>query len=244
MSKDGRIWLSHTGLEILERCPRCFWLYYKRGIRQPEGIVSRLANRFDVVLKNYFNIFRSTGELPPMIAGKLEGKLQNPFQEKYFVRIDDQYGFFGKLDECLINEHGEYIPVDFKTSSSDPREKETLSAYQSQIDSYIFIMQENGLKVAGFGYLVYVYPDQSHNLHNGFPMIIHVAKLSGNPQNTPQKIVKAIKVLEIKMPNPSPVCPFCNWYEAMKVELGDKKLAKNTSKVKKETIHNLKLDFG
>lgn len=52
MSKDGRIWLSHTGLETLERCPRCFWLQYKKGIRQPEGIVSRLANRFDTVLKD------------------------------------------------------------------------------------------------------------------------------------------------------------------------------------------------
>lgn len=105
-------------------------------------------------------------------------------------------------------------------------------------------MKENNLKVAGFGYLVYVYPDQSPDLHNGFPMIIHVAKLSGNPQNTSQKIAHAIKVLETNMPNPAPECPFCNWYETIKVELGDKKLAKNTSKVKKQIIQNLELDFG
>jgi len=244
MSKDGRVWLSHTGLEILERCPRCFWLYYKKGIKQPEGIVSRLANRFDVVLKNYFNSFRETEELPPMVRGKLEGKLQNPFQEKYFVKIDDKYGFFGKLDECLINDKGEYIPVDFKTSSSDPREKDTLEAYKSQIDSYVFIIRENKLKVAGFGYLVYIYPDQGRNLHNGFPMIIHVAKLYGDPQNTVGKINSAIKVLGSKMPSPSADCPFCNWYEAMRVELGDKKLAKNISKTKKQIIQNLELDFG
>src|SRR3989304_298418 len=125
MSKDGRVWLSHTGLETLERCPRCFWLQYHKGIRQPEGIVSRLANRFDVVLKNYFDSFRNTQELPPMVTGKLEGKLQNPFQEKYFVRINGDYGLLGKLDECLVNEKDKYIPVDFKASSSDPREKET-----------------------------------------------------------------------------------------------------------------------
>ncbi len=244
MSKDGRVWLSHTGLEILERCPRCFWLYYKKGIRQPEGIVSRLANRFDVVLKNYFNTFRQSNELPPMVIGKLEGKLQNPFQEKYFVRINDEYGFFGKLDECLVNDFEEHIPVDFKTSSSDPREKETLSAYQSQIDSYIYIIKESELKVAGFGYLVYVYPDHGTELHNGFPMVIHVAKLAGNPQNTVGKINNAIKVLEEKIPQPHTECPFCNWYEAMKGELGDKKLAKNTSKTQKQLIQNLELDFG
>jgi len=100
MAKDGKIWLSHTGLENLGRCPRCFWLSYRRGIRQPEGIVSRLANRFDTVLKNYFNMYRP--QLPPMVEGKLEGRLQDPFQEKYFVPIDVRYGFWGKLDECLI----------------------------------------------------------------------------------------------------------------------------------------------
>lgn len=248
MSKDGRTWLSHTGLETLERCPRCFWLQYKKGIRQPEGIVSRLANRFDVILKNYFNSFRETGDLPPMVAGKLDGKLQNPFQEKYFVRINDKYGFFGKLDECLVNDLGEHIPVDFKTSSSDPREKETLSAYKSQIDSYTFIIKESRLKVAGFGYLVYVYPDQSQKLHDGFPMIIHVTKLPGTPENTVARIKNAINILEDKMPAPKPECPFCIWYETMKVELEsgpfEVKLAKNTSKAKKPSIQNLELDFG
>ena len=261
MSKDGRIWLSHTGLENLERCPRCFWLQYNKGIRQPEGIVSRLANRFDVILKNYFDSFRTTGELPPMVSGKLEGKLQNPFQEKYFVRIDDEYGFLGKLDECLINDSGEYIPVDFKTSSSDPREKETLSAYQSQIDSYIYIIAQNNMKVAGFGYLVYVYPDQSPNLHNGFPMIIHVTKITGDPQNTVKRITNAMNVLESKIPLPAPECPFCNWYEKIKTEVGEKsdikkiptiELSKplthhpliNTSSPKKKIIENLQLDFS
>lgn len=244
MSKDGRIWLSHTGLETLERCPRCFWLQYNKGIRQPEGIVSRLANRFDIVLKNYFDSFRSTGELPPLVTGKLEGKLQSPFREKYFVTVDDNYGFFGKLDECLVNDNGEHIPVDFKTSSSDPREKETLAAYQSQIDSYIFIVRESGLKVAGYGYLVYVYPDQSHELQNGFPMIIHVTKITGNPQNTIHRITNAINVLEKKMPSPKLECPFCNWYEKIKLELDEKILDKKTSKPKKEIIENLELDFG
>jgi len=254
MSKDGRVWLSHTGLENLQRCPRCFWLQYNKGIRQPEGIVSRLANQIDIILKNYFDSFRTIGELPPMVSGKLEGKLQNPFQEKYFVRIDDEYGFLGKLDECLINDAGEYIPVDFKTSSSDPREKETLSAYQSQIDSYIFIIAQNKMKVAGFGFLVYIYPDQSPNLHNGFPMVIHVTKITGDPQNTVKRITNAINVLESQMPSPKPDCPFCNWYEKIKVEVGEKnednKISlpitkeKSSSSQNKKIIENLQLDFG
>ncbi len=211
------IWLSHTGVETLERCPRCFWLQYQRGIRQPEGIVSRLANRFDTVLKNYFDSFRP--ELPPLVEGKVEGRLQDPFREKYFVKIDQSYGFWGKLDECLVNDKGELIPVDFKTASSDPREKETLAAYQSQIDDYVFIIKQNKEKVAGFGYLIYIYPDHSKDLHKGFPMIIHVAKLKGNPQNSAKRIAKAINVLEGKMPKPSAECTFCSWWQTVKREV-------------------------
>lgn len=214
MSKDGRIWLSHTGIEGLERCPRCFWLQYNKGLRQPEGIVSRLANRFDGVLKNYFDSFRGSGELPPMVEGKLEGSLQNPFQESYFVRLNDKYGFVGKLDECLVNERNELIPVDFKTSSSDPREKEILSAYQNQIDDHIFCLIENQHKVAGFGYLIFVYPDHSYHLHKGFPMIIHVVKVEGDPKKTKKRIDAGIKVIEGKMPKASEDCPFCKYRAA------------------------------
>jgi len=168
MSKDGRIWLSHSGIEGLSRCPRCFWLAYHKGIRQPEGIVSRLANRFDTVLKNYFNSFRP--DLPPMVEGKLEGKLQDPFVETYFVTIDNKYGFYGKLDECLVSKSQELIPIDFKTSSSDPRGKETLDAYQAQIDDYNFILKQNNKKIAGWGYLIYVFPDHSKYLQGKMPL--------------------------------------------------------------------------
>ncbi|OGG26842.1 hypothetical protein A2960_01600 [Candidatus Gottesmanbacteria bacterium RIFCSPLOWO2_01_FULL_39_12b] len=223
MSKDGRTWLSHTGVENLERCPRCFWLQYKKGIRQPEGIVSRLANRFDIILKNYFDNFRSSGDLPPIVKNQLEGKLQNPFQEKYFVKINDKYGFFGKLDECLVTSSGAHVPIDFKTSSSDPRNRDTLSAYQAQIDDYIYILQQNQKKIAGFGYLVYFFPDHGKELHNGFPMVIHVTKLEGNPQRSMVRISKAIEVLEGKLPGSSKTCNFCNWYEAIKKEIKPQK---------------------
>ncbi len=218
MSKDGRVWLSHTSLEVLQRCPRCFWLQVRKGIRQPEGIVSRLANRFDVVVKNYFDSYRVKNKFPPMVDGKLPGNLQNPFVEKYFVRINDKFGFYGKLDECLVDSEGRHSPVDFKTSSSDPREKETLDAYKSQIDDYVFLISENEKKVTGEGYLIYFYPDLSVELHDGFPMIVHIQKLLGNPDNTRKRIENAIKVLEEDVPSSNPECVFCKYIDIRKVE--------------------------
>jgi len=208
----NKIWLSHSGLDILYRCPRCFWLKYKKGILQPEGITSRLPDRFDRVIKKYFDKFRGGKDLPPLIRGKLDGVLESPFQEKYFCSINEKFGFWGKLDECLINSVGLYSPVDFKTASSDPRQKEVFPAYQNQLDEFSFLLEQNNKKTAGQGHLIYFYPDDSDGLHNGFPMILHIQTLKTSPKAVMPRLEEAIKVLEGKMPEPAKDCPFCQWY--------------------------------
>lgn len=208
-----KIWLSHSGIDVLYRCPRCFWLRYNKGIYQPEGIVSRLANRFDIVIKDHFDKFRVKGELPPMIQGKISEKLENPFQEKYFYSIDEKYGFWGKLDECFINSDGLYLPVDFKTSSSDPTQRQTFPSYQNQLDEYSFLMEKNNKKTAGIGHLIYFYPEYGEELHKGFPMAIHIETLTVRPGSVMERIKQAIEVIEGNMPDPSEKCPFCSWYD-------------------------------
>lgn len=207
-----KIWLSHTGLEALERCPRCFWLQYKLKIPQPEGIVSRLSNRFDRLIKNYFDIYRKQGKIPPVIEGKVEGKLVNPFKEAYFYSVDDDYGFRGNLDELLVTEEGTYTPVDHKTSSSDPRiEREMIAAYQSQLNSYAFLLESNRKKSSGIGHLIYYYPDNGDELHDGVKMAVIVKTLKTDPSTMPSRIKRAINVLENEMPKSSSTCVFCNW---------------------------------
>lgn len=218
MMKKDKIWLSPSGVEGMKRCPRCFWLQYRKGIRQPEGIVSRLANRFDKVVKSYFDIYRKIGELPPMIEGQVDGKLENPFTETYFYHHDDKYGLYGKLDDCLVTADKKYTPIDHKTSSSDPRQKEVLPAYQSQLDAYSFLMELNKKKTTGIGHLIYFYPQEGDKLHEGFPMLIFIQTLKTSPDNTRKDLLKAIEVLEGNMPKPSKDCPFCGWYDKVKDE--------------------------
>jgi len=208
-------WLSHTAIEEINRCPRCFWLSYKEKIRLPEGIQSRLANRFDIVLKQYFDIYRQKNVLPPIVEKKLPGKLENPLKEKYFYKINDDYGFWGKLDECLIDQ-GKYIPVDFKTASSDPREKEILDAYQHQIDEYVYLMENNRRPTQGFGFLVFFYPDLSDDVHNGFPMVMHIKKVTAHLKQVPSRIEKAIEILENPIPESAEDCSFCSWFNKVK----------------------------
>lgn len=211
-----KIWLSATGLESMRRCPRCFWLRYNLKIYQPEGIVSRLANRYDVLVKKYFDLYRGSNDLPPLITGQIDGRLESPFQETYFVTINKKFGYMGKLDECVVRPDGTYTPVDHKTSSSDPNAKELIPAYQFQLDSYAYLLRENRKPPSGIGHLVYFYPGDGDALHEKFPMEVTVKTLATNPDRVRPAIDQAVKLLEQPLPAPADDCPFCAYVETVK----------------------------
>ncbi len=215
-AKKKKIWLSPTGIESSKRCPRCFWLRYRKKLYQPEGIVSRLANRFDIIVKQYFDIYRQKGEIPPMVAGKIDGRLQNPFQETYFYHYNNDYGLMGKLDECLITDANTYTPIDHKTASSDPNKRDMIPAYQTQLDVYSLLLEKNRRPSSGIGHLIYFYPDTAPDLHNRFPMQVTVKTLKTNTKRAFTEFLKALTILEGRMPRSSKDCPFCKWHIDMK----------------------------
>lgn len=233
----NKIWISHSGLDILYRCPRCFWLKYNKGINQPEGITSRLPDRFDNVIKIYFDRFREKGELPPMIKGKMAGKLENPFRERYYCDINEKYGFYVKLDECLITPEEKYVPIDFKTASSDPRGKDVFLSYRNQMDEFTFLLEFHGKKTPRFGHLIYFYPDESENLHDGFPMIVDIQTIETNPDDVSPRLLEAVAVLEDNMPQPADDCPFCKWYDNVSEIFNNQFIAVTTEgKIKVEEL--------
>lgn len=211
-----KIWLSATAMESMRRCPRCFWLQLNMRLYQPEGIVSRLANRFDILIKKYFDLYRGTPDLPPMVAGQMEGRLQNPFQEIYFYTINAKYGFKGKLDECVVRPDGKFTPVDHKTASSDPNTRDLIPAYQFQLDSYAFLLDQNRKPSSGIGHLIYFYPADGKKLHEGFPMQITVKTLETHPERVKPALVEAVKVLDGPLPPAKEDCPFCRYVETVK----------------------------
>ncbi len=112
--------------------------------------------------------------------------------------------------------NGEYIPVDFKTTSSDPRGQAVFEAYQNQIDEYVFLLRENKKPITGYGYLIFFYPDLAKEVHRGFPMITKIERVEARPDKVLSRIEKAIEILKKPMPQSAEDCPFCCWFKEVK----------------------------
>jgi len=57
-----------TGLSLFKECPRCFWLHFNKNVHRPRGIFPSLPSGMDLVIKNYFDRYRSMGQAPVVEA--------------------------------------------------------------------------------------------------------------------------------------------------------------------------------
>lgn len=164
--------VSPSGIGMLLECPRCLWLYANEKISRPAGIFPSLPSGMDEIFKKYFDSYRAKDKLPPEIAGKVDGTLFDDFTRlnkyrninfgkgglktvfpKYSIRLQ------GAVDELLVNEKKEYIPLDFKTRGY-PTKENTHQHYQHQLDLYALLLEKNNLRPSPFGYLLFFWPKE------------------------------------------------------------------------------------
>ena len=72
--------LSRTGIELFMRCPRCFFLDKKLGIKQPPGYPFTLNSAVDHLLKKEFDFHRAKKSTHPLM--KQYGIDAVPFQHE------------------------------------------------------------------------------------------------------------------------------------------------------------------
>ncbi len=211
MDASKPIKLSPSSLNLFRECPRCFWLHHNKGIRRPDTIFPSLPGGMDRILKGYFGKYRGTNELPPLVNGKLIGKLMNPLP-KTLHYIDKELGaiLYGRMDEALDFGDGTFAPVDHKTRGSAPAE-EILTMYQLQMDSYDFLMRENGMPTKGIAYLAYYHPADSGDLHNGFPFDVTIKEVKTDVEHAKKVFTDAVNLIRGEECAPSPTCSFCMW---------------------------------
>jgi len=181
-----------------------------KKIDRPSGPMASIAVKMDSIIKHYFNKYRECGELPPIIVGKINGKL--PKNMPKTLKHDEGNGIIlvGRPDEYFELEDGSIVAFDHKTKSKAP--DGTHPAYQLQLDVYSYLLKVNGHKTTNKAFLAYYHPDDC-DIHNGMCMNCSIVEVKTNPNRVKKLVEKAYKILNGKIPKCSDNCEFCKWVD-------------------------------
>ncbi len=212
--------LSPSTLNLFLECPKCFWLELEGGVHRPRGIFPSLPGGMDGVIKTYFDKYRAVNKVPPEIEGKTEGVLMadQDLLNKWrswrtgLVYRDPENGaaLSGAIDDLMVDPKKQlYIPFDYKTRGYALK-ADSSSFYQNQLNCYGLLLQENGLPIAGFGYLCYYIPKEvSEGGMVEFDVI--PKKMDIDPEAARKVFRDAVKLLNGAMPKSHSNCEYCMW---------------------------------
>jgi len=201
--------LSPSKLNLLEECPRCFWLSIVKKIDRPSGPMASIVIKMDSIIKHYFDRYREKNQLPPIIKGIVKGRLPKNMPKTLNHQVNETIILTGKPDEYLEIDGGLIVPFDHKTKSKSPEENHP--AHLLQMDVYCFLLKANGYKTTNKAFLAYYYPDDC-DLHNGMDIHCKVMQITTNPSRVNDLLEKAQKVLEGKIPKAGKDCDYCKWH--------------------------------
>ncbi|MBI2495458.1 MAG: PD-(D/E)XK nuclease family protein [Candidatus Omnitrophica bacterium] len=206
--------LSASTLKLFQECPRCFWLHINEKIERPRGPFPSLPSGIDRVLKHYFDRYRQQGILPPLIEGKLDGKLASHALTLGFNDARAKARLWGKLDDCIVLPDQHLAPLDHKTRASAPDDVSyTEKYYQFQMDVYTLLLERNRHPTSRTACVVYYFPVDGM-LHQGFPFEVKVHKITTDPGSAYEVFLAACRCLTGTLPASGAACEFCRWAEA------------------------------
>ena len=211
--------VSPSGISYLLECPRCLWLHHNENIKRPRGAYPSLPNGMDDVFKKYFDEYRSKGELPPEIEGKIDGELYDnlkqlqAWREFNFGRGGIRAEFSemnmvvsGAIDELMVGPDGKFILFDFKTRGY-PTKEDTHEHYRHQLDLYALLFERNGYPVAEHGYLLFFWPEAYGLGQASFNT--RLVKMDVSPSRGMSVLKKAHDIITGPIPAAHQNCEFC-----------------------------------
>lgn len=216
--------LSPSKINVLNNCPRCFFMEDMK-IKRPRGIFPSIPGGIDLVLKTYYDEFRTANKLPPETKTQLSGEELYPdiaILKKWrhwrtgLTCVVEGVKLIGALDDALLNKKGQISPYDYKTKGSEPKDDGS-QYYQTQLDIYELMLSENGFQTSGYGYLAYYYPEKV--TINGIKFGTKIYKIKTSIDNAIDKIKLAKEILEGTIPDADPKCQYCT-YENQKIGNG------------------------
>ncbi len=209
-------------MNLIEECPKCFWLQVVKKISRPAGAFPSLPSGMDKVLKEHFDRFMEKNALPPELIyhGKYDYHL---FDDKELLRkwrnnlkgieyYDKEADVLlhGAIDNIFVKDE-KLIVMDYKTRGFDLKE-DTAHHYQDQLDIYNFLLRKNGHKTEDYAYLLFYIPEKV--LETGeFIFKTNLVKMATDAGHAEWLFKRASSIVNGEMPESGKNCGFCNWAE-------------------------------
>lgn len=162
--------LSPSALNLMQECPRCFWLTQHKVWKRPAGIFPSLPSGMDRILKIHFDKFRDKGQLPPELCENSHCDRMKLFDDKEKLKIwqsnfkgvswKDRQGnqLHGAVDNILVRNR-KLIVLDYKTRGYALKD-DTAKHYKNQLDIYNFLLRKNGYETEDFSFLLFYVPKE------------------------------------------------------------------------------------
>lgn len=162
--------ISRNTIESHVRCPRCFVLERRYGIRKPSMPGFLLNTAVDVMLKREFDLHRAAGTVHPIVAAA--GYNLKPFnhpdierwrtmnQGMRFLHEPSGFDVTGLVDDIWVDDAGVLYVVDYKsTAKSEPVEEVGDAvwhqAYRRQLEVYQWLLRAMGFTVSNTAFWFY-----------------------------------------------------------------------------------------
>lgn len=213
--------ISRSGLKLFLDCPRCFWLDVHHKIKRPPSFPYTLASAVDYLVKQEFDKYRKTGDLPPVFkknktdaklyAGEELGTWRNNFKGISYFDEDLNAILYGAVDDILEFPDGSLAVVDYKSTGSS--EIRIYDDYQKQMDVYTWLLQRNGFKTQDSAYFVYYIVDKTGGgFHNSLPFNEELRIVEVRPTWVASTFEAAIATArQAKPPQSTIACTHCKY---------------------------------
>ena len=223
--------LSRSKIDLFLQCPKCFYLDRKLGVGRPPGFPFALNSAVDTLLKKEFDIHRNAGSQHPLltkygvdarpVAHQDLDKWRHNFTGVQFLHKPTNLLITGAIDDLWQNSKGEYIVVDYKSTSKAEEiivlDKDWQDGYKRQMEVYQWLLRQNGYKVSDTGYFVYCNGKTDRQAFDAkLEFDLTLIGYKGDDSWIEKAIANAHKCLNSdNIPKSDPVCDYCAYVQAV-----------------------------
>ncbi len=226
--------ISRSKIDMFLECELCFYLDRRLGVGRPPGFPFNLNSAVDTLLKKEFDIHRVAKTKHPLMETygidampfahqKLDEWREN-FKGVRALHEKTGLTITGAVDDLWVNPAGELIVVDYKATSKDGEvslNAEWQIGYKRQMETYQWLLRQNGFPVSNTGYFVYCNGQTDREAFDAkLEFDIKVIPYEGNDSWIEETLCKLKECLDREnFPAASPTCDYCAYRKASGEEL-------------------------